>query len=409
MNIVKKFYKTEGNVFYKKDRETFLKIVEIILMTGSNFIRLINKDEQLVNFIKENTPLLNDEIHSMKTRLYWILNGLTDFPRCKECGIRYTDKNVRTLYGYLECCSLKCASNNKENNLKKQETNLKNNGVRFPAQNVDIRRKQEQTKLLKYGNMNNFKKSLQTKLERYGDQNYNNQEKNKRTKLERYGDENWNNREKANLTNYNKPKEQKEKERLKRETAMMKTYGSRYYLGSSDYKRNNYYEKAKKVMKERYGAECYTKSNHFKNHISEIQDKINKTKLKNHSFKKSKPEDDCYVILCRRFGNNNIERQYNKDIRYPFNCDFYIKSLDLFIEYNEHWTHGKHPFLSSPEDEDKIKKWESKSLKSRFYKTAIEVWTKRDVLKRSIAKQNNLNFIEFWNIKEVEEWLKNCK
>ena len=54
MNIVKKFYKTEGNVFYEKDRETFLKIVEIILMTGSNFIRLINKDEQLVNFIKEN-------------------------------------------------------------------------------------------------------------------------------------------------------------------------------------------------------------------------------------------------------------------------------------------------------------------------------------------------------------------
>ena len=257
--------------------------------------------------------------------------------------------------------------------------------------------------------MNNFKKSLQTKLERYGDQNYNNQEKNKRTKLERYGDENWNNREKANLTNQNKPKEQKEKERLKRETAMMKTYGSRYYLGSSDYKKNNYYEKAKKVMKERYGAECYTKSNHFKNHISEIQDKINKTKLKNHSFKKSKPEDDCYVILCRRFGNNNIERQYNKDIRYPFNCDCYIKSLDLFIEYNGHWTHGKHPFLSSPEDEDKIKKWESKSLKSRFYKTAIEVWTKRDVLKRNTAKQNNLNFIEFWNIKEAEEWLKNCK
>ena len=119
MNIVKKFYKTEGNVFYEKDKETFLKIVEIILTTGSNFIRLINKDEQLVNFIKENTPLLNDEIHSMKTRLYWILNGLIDFPRCKECGIKYTDKNVRTLYGYLECCSLKCASNNKENNLKK--------------------------------------------------------------------------------------------------------------------------------------------------------------------------------------------------------------------------------------------------------------------------------------------------
>ena len=36
-------------------------------------------------------------------------------------------------------------------------------------------------------------------------------------------------------------------------------------------------------------------------------------------------------------------RQY-KDSRYPYNCDFYIPCLDLFIEFQGYWTHGEHPF-----------------------------------------------------------------
>ena len=36
----------------------------------------------------------------------------------------------------------------------------------------------------------------------------------------------------------------------------------------------------------------------------------------------------------------------------------------------------------------------------------IYTWTDLDVRKRNIAKENNLNYIEFWNIKEVETWLE---
>ena len=35
----------------------------------------------------------------------------------------------------------------------------------------------------------------------------------------------------------------------------------------------------------------------------------------------------------------------------------------------------------------------------------LYTWTIRDVNKRNIAKQNNLNYIEFWNINELKEWL----
>ena len=34
------------------------------------------------------------------------------------------------------------------------------------------------------------------------------------------------------------------------------------------------------------------------------------------------------------------------------------------------------------------------------------VWTIRDVKKRNIAKENNLNYIEFFTILELETWLK---
>lgn len=49
--------------------------------------------------------------------------------------------------------------------------------------------------------------------------------------------------------------------------------------------------------------------------------------------------------------------------------------------------------------------WREKGTK--FYQNAINVWTRRDVLKRETAKRNNLNFIEFWNLDEVKEWILN--
>ena len=43
--------------------------------------------------------------------------------------------------------------------------------------------------------------------------------------------------------------------------------------------------------------------------------------------------------------------------------------------------------------------WKNKNLS--YYDNAITTWTIRDVNKRNIAKQNNLNFIEIWNIEEL--------
>ena len=45
-----------------------------------------------------------------------------------------------------------------------------------------------------------------------------------------------------------------------------------------------------------------------------------------------------------------------------------------------------------------------------MYETAINVWTNRDVKKREYAKNNTLNWIEFFSLEEFENWFyKRCK
>ena len=90
------------------------------------------------------------------------------------------------------------------------------------------------------------------------------------------------------------------------------------------------------------------------------------------------------------------------DDRYPFHVDFYIPSLDLFIELNIHWHHGKQPYIESSIDcKNQLNIWNIKSKSSQNYKNAINTWTKRDVIKRNTAKENNLNYIECFNEKDI--------
>ena len=133
------------------------------------------------------------------------------------------------------------------------------------------------------------------------------------------------------------------------------------------------------------------------------------TKKKNKTINTSKVETDIYDILKTRY--KKVERQYYSE-KYPFACDFYVPELDLYIEYQGTWMHGKEPFDKTNKKHQKIiNEWKKKAqeinFKGNFKKSflwAIEVWTKRDPLKRVIAKENNLNWIEFFNINQFNNW-----
>lgn len=128
------------------------------------------------------------------------------------------------------------------------------------------------------------------------------------------------------------------------------------------------------------------------------------TKRERGTFRTSAPEESLYQMLIQKFGSDNVERQYRDKLRYPFACDFYIKSRDLFIELNASWTHGPHWYGSGTNDDEVIFEWESKH--TEFYDNAVFVWSQRDVLKREMASVANLNYIVFWSNKllDAELW-----
>ena len=155
------------------------------------------------NFNLKNNILLFLEINSLKLDwisnfkqiIYHYINDIKKIPTC-YCGKLNNFKSSKV--GYRKTCSFLCSN----------RSEIKKNKI-------------SETKVLKYGdeNYNNTKKTKETKLEKYGDENYNNREKAfntnierygyhspilnkeilekvKKTKLEKYGDENYNNADK---------------------------------------------------------------------------------------------------------------------------------------------------------------------------------------------------------------------
>ena len=141
-------------------------------------------------------------------------------------------------------------------------------------------------------------------------------------------------------------------------------------------------------------AKTQAKKKNIRNHRQVKKKKQYETKKKNKSFNISAKEDYLFVLLDKNF--DNVIRQYKSE-KYPFACDFYIPSFDLYIEYNGNWTHGNHPY-NETDNNDIIRKAfiEEKSQTSKFYMNALHVWTISDVHKRNIAMNNCLNYLEIY-------------
>lgn len=101
--------------------------------------------------------------------------------------------------------------------------------------------------------------------------------------------------------------------------------------------------------------------------------------------------------LVEKYGFNDVFYEYGLypyDKRYPFNCDFYIKSLDLFIELNIRPCHGGSWYLDS--NDDKLRLSHLKESPKKSAEKTISTWSEKDVEKRRFSKKNNLNYLVFW-------------
>lgn len=264
----------------------------------------------------------------------------------------------------------------KEIQEKIKRTNLEKYGVQYPQQNPEILKKSNMTNLKKYGvtrpsqNKEIKEQIKQTNLKNFGTtcslQNKSIQEKRKQTFLEKYGVEN-------------------------------------------PFANKKVQEKIRQTNLKRYGVACVSQNTEVKKKLSrtlsskEVLDRQYNTKKKNHSFNISTPENLIYERLSEKFGK--VLRQYKSE-KYPYLCDFYIPEIDLYIEFQGSWTHGKEPYNpENPKHQEILKIWQEKAKSKKYYENAIYTWTDLDVRKREIARQNNLNWLEFFTIQEFEEFI----
>ena len=178
-------------------------------------------------------------------------------------------------------------------------------------------------------------------------------------------------------------------------------------------------EETRKKISEKNKGKSHPQTEYAKKVISihnsskEFQEYQREIKRKNHSFNTSQPELSVKSKLESLFGTENVFYQYSNS-KYPFSCDFYIKSNDLYIECNFHWTHGPHPFdKNNPEDIELLNKIKQKQdyyvdgtghKKKNFYYLYERIWTIKDPEKLNYAKNNSLNYLAFYKLKDFEIW-----
>ena len=326
-----------------------------------------------------------EDSDSIKESLFRIFNNIDIRPVCPVCGgkLQFYGRKKKP---YFNHCSMSCAD-------------------------IDSAKINYNERVEKYGCFINIKKAVETRKNR--DQ-YKDENKRKRTLLERYGSENYVNVEKRKITCLEKygveeyliSKDCYNKRLIKlgvdnyRKTEECKQKVSKYLKEHKD----ELNEKRKKTCLKHFGVENPFNIPKYREYVQseKAKQKGIETKRKNGTFNTSKPEEESYELIKEVY--SDVIRQYKCD-RYPFACDFYIPSIDTFIECQYGWTHGGHPYNKENKDDiELLESWKSKN--KEYYNNAIDTWSIRDVNKRNIAIQNNLNYLEFWNINELKDWLK---
>ena len=330
------------------------------------------KIERIYNYdnIKKYLDNRYNDSESYKETIRRIQYKIEIRPICKECGakVKYTGLKNKI---FQDFCSQECERKSKITQERIQKTCLERYGVTNGGGSKEALEKIKKTCQEKYGVDNVFYlKEVQYKK--------------KQSTLKHYGVE----------FNFSAPEV---REKIK-ETCLER-YGVTNGGGSKEA-----LEKIKKTCQEKYGVDNIFYLNKY--HSAEVHKKRYETMLRNHTFNTSKPEEELFNYIKYKFPL--VKRQYNKDIRYPWRCDFYIPEFDCFIEYNGFQSHGPHAYdKNSKEDQLLVEKWKEKYNNGEhpLYKRMIEGWTIYDVKKRKTAKENNLNFYEFWNLNDAKKFI----
>ena len=346
--------------------------------------------------LSEKTPVY--EIY------YRLKNNLKKRPVCIICGkpVKYTSGH------YAKFCSKECQYSDLGKKITKEikiKSNLEKYGVEHTSQLKEVTDKRTKSRA---DHVNEIQQHVRESLyKKYGAYDVMHiphiLQKIKNTNLKKFGVE--------------FPLQQLKKENSEIYQKISQTCINKFGVDSL-LKNKEVREKIKQTNIQKYGVD-----NPLKN--KEIREKIKQTNIQKYGVdnplknkeiwkksqdnrqisSKSKLENNFLNYLKLKYESDDIITQY-KSKEYPYYCDFYIKSINLYIEIQGHWTHNDHPFdINNLNDQLIMDIWRTKSLSDKYYKNALNTWTIKDVEKRNTAIQNNLNYLEIFGKTDLNKYI----
>ena len=346
--------------------------------------------------LSEKTPVY--EIY------YRLKNNLKKRPVCIICGkpVKYTSGH------YAKFCSKECQYSDLGKKITKEikiKSNLEKYGVEHTSQLKEVTDKRTKSRA---DHVNEIQQHVRESLyKKYGAYDVMHiphiLQKIKDTNLKKFGVE--------------FPLQQLKKENSEIYQKISQTCINKFGVDSL-LKNKEVREKIKQTNIQKYGVD-----NPLKN--KEIREKIKQTNIQKYGVdnplknkeiwkksqdnrqisSKSKLENNFLNYLKLKYEPDDIITQY-KSKEYPYYCDFYIKSINLYIEIQGHWTHNDHPFdINNLNDQLIMDIWRTKSLSDKYYKNALNTWTIKDVEKRNTAIQNNLNYLEIFGKTDLNKYI----
>ena len=323
--------------------------------------------------LSEKTPVY--EIY------YRLKNNLKKRPVCIICGkpVKYTSGH------YAKFCSKECQYSDLGKKITKEikiKSNLEKYGVEHTSQLKEVTDKRTKSRA---DHVNKIQQHVRESLyKKYGAYDVMHiphiLQKIKNTNLKKFGVE--------------FPLQQLKKENSEIYQKISQTCINKFDV-DSPLKNKEVREKIKQTNIQKYGVD-----NPLKN--KEIWKKSQDNRQ---ISSKSKLENNFLNYLKLKYESDDIITQY-KSKEYPYYCDFYIKSINLYIEIQGHWTHNDHPFdINNLNDQLIMDIWRTKSLSDKYYKNALNTWTIKDVEKRNTAIQNNLNYLEIFGKTDLNKYI----
>lgn len=116
-------------------------------------------------------------------------------------------------------------------------------------------------------------------------------------------------------------------------------------------------------------------------------------------------QNTVYGVLVGAFGETDVVMQPITADGMLF--DFYVKSRDLYIDVKNTFIH-EHDWYDESRDIAKVMKYRMLAQDKDTYKVLLDVWTRRDVMKRKYAADKNLNYITFWDddLSDMYDWFE---